>query len=61
MCAAPALGTYDKPEEEWAKLDPHSKALLAWEADSSPRLQSSDLSDPEGFYRRLEDWLMKQK
>ena len=61
MCAATVSGTQLQPEEAWADLETRSKVFLAWEADSTPRLQPSDLSDPEGYYRRLEAWLKKQK
>jgi hypothetical protein len=45
----------------WDNGPAQAHEVLAWEADSTPRLKPSDLSDPAVFYRRLEDWLMKQK
>lgn len=32
-----------------------------WDLESSPRLYESDLTEPEGFHRRLVDWIMRQK
>jgi hypothetical protein len=50
-----------KRMERWEKGPAQAHDVLAWEVASTPRLKPSDLSDPTVFYRRLEDWLMKQK
>ena len=38
-----------------------NSALLEWEPDHPPRLNRTDLKDPESFHQRLVDWLMKQR
>jgi hypothetical protein len=35
--------------------------LLERETECPPRLSRRDLQDPEGFHRRLVEWLMKQR
>jgi hypothetical protein len=46
--------------EQWCGM-PDSSDSLAWDMESSPRLCETDLSDPQDFHRRLNDWIMNQK
>ena len=61
MCAAPMLAPAAKGMDRWDEGPAQAHEIMAWEAESTPRLRSTDLSDPTVFYRRLEAWLMTQK
>lgn len=61
MKGATVLAPETKPAIGWDKWPHDPGQILAWEVETTPRLQPSDLSDPSVYYRRLEDWLMKQK
>ena len=41
--------------------DARPETLLAWEQESTPRLEPSDLSNPQIYYRRLETYIMNIK
>jgi len=61
MRSAPVLAPDANTSLSWEKQPSPPRRLLAWEAETTPRLEASDLSDPEVYYRRLEAWLMNQK
>jgi hypothetical protein len=47
--------------EAWAKLPAPAGDLPVWELESTPRLESADLLNPDQFHERLVLWLMNQK
>ena len=61
MRSGPVLAPDAKTIQSWEKELSPPRRLLAWEAETTPRLEASDLTDPEIYYRRLEAWLMNQK
>jgi hypothetical protein len=64
--ATSGLKAHDTRESRsWNHLDKgHSEACgtaLMERDECPPRLCRRDLKDPEGFHRRLVEWLMKQR
>ena len=61
MCSAAVLATDGNRVEGWGSWEARPEGFLAWEVDSTPRLEASDLSHPEGYHRRLETYIMNLK
>ena len=51
--------SWDHPDKGYRETC--GTALLEREPECPPRLCRRDLKDPEGFHRRLVEWLMKQR
>jgi len=61
MCLAPdmvAEAVRDEPRDSW---ETRMQGELSWQLESIPRLQPSDLSNPEVYHRRLETYIMNLK
>ena len=61
MCLAPDLVAEAGRVEERDSWEARLQGILAWELESIPRLQPSDLSNPEIYHRRLETYIMNLK
>jgi len=61
MCSAPITASEADRLEAWAKLPSPAGDVPAWEVESTPRLESADLLNPDQFHQRLVNWLMNQK
>jgi hypothetical protein len=51
--------SWNRPDAD--RCETCGTALLERETECPPRLNRRDLKDPEGFHRRLVEWLMKQR
>ena len=61
MCSAPVLASAASRVEGGDSREPRPEALPAWAVDYSPRLEASDLTNPEVYHRRLETYIMNLK
>jgi hypothetical protein len=61
MCSAPVLAVGASRVEGLDSYEFRPEACYPWEAETLPRLQASDLSNPEVYYRRLENYIMSLK
>ena len=61
MCSAVIMASAANKMEGWDHWQALPDTSPTWEGQYSPRLQASDLTNPEVYHRRLETYIMNLK